>query len=439
MKQIVINLCLLAFVSSAFSQQDQNIKKGWSVGVLPVVAFNSDLGFEYGAVLNLFDFGDGSGYPQYNQSLYFEISRYTKGSGIYRFYYDTRTLLPGMRLIADLSYLPDRANDFFGFNGFKSVYNRDWEDQDSEVYKSRMFYKLQRNLFRIKADVQGRFLRDNVKWIAGFTGRNFDVSSVDIAKFNKGKDEEDKLPPLDQQPGLYEKYKEWGLIPENEQMGGYISTLKAGLVYDSRNQKQNPSGGIWTELVLFGSPKFLGSDFEFLKVNVTHRQYFSILPQRLNFAYRLGYQATLSGHAPFFFQPIMETSELNAAWSEGLGGARTLRGILRNRIVGDAFAFGNFELRYKIVSFIVAKQNIYIGVNPFFDVGRVTECIETDIAGIADAETYFAPESEKLHFSAGMGLKIAMNENFVLSVEYGKALDKQDGDSGLYIVLNYLF
>ncbi len=437
MKWFVFGLCLLVQIASVFSQEDQNIKKGWNMGVLPAIAFNSDLGFEYGAILNLFDFGDGSDYPRYNQSLYFEVSRFTKGSGIYRFYYDTRTLLPGMRLITDLSYLPDKAYDFYGFNGYESVYHSGWEDPDAASYKSRMFYKLQRNMFRIKADVQGRFLARNVKWIAGFTGRNFDISSVDIEKFNKGKDEEDKLPPLDQQPGLFEKYKSWGLIPEDEQEGGYISTLKAGLVYDSREQKQNPAKGIWTELVLFGSPGFLGSDFEFLKVNATHRQYFSLVPKRLNFAYRLGYQGTLSGHAPFFFQPIMETSEMNAAWSEGLGGARTLRGILRNRIVGNAFAFGNFELRYKIVSFIVAKQNIYIGVNPFFDVGRVTECIEIDYPNAADA--YFLPESEELHYSAGMGLKIAMNENFVLSVEYGKALDEQDGSSGLYIVLNYLF
>jgi hypothetical protein len=32
-----------------------------------------------------------------------------------------------------------------------------------------------------------------------------------------------------------------------------------------------------------------------------------------------------------------------------------------------------------------------------------------------------------------------MNENFVIAVDYGRALNKQDGKSGMYIGLNYLF
>jgi hypothetical protein len=32
-----------------------------------------------------------------------------------------------------------------------------------------------------------------------------------------------------------------------------------------------------------------------------------------------------------------------------------------------------------------------------------------------------------------------MNENFVVAVDYGMALDPQDGNSGLYIGLDYLF
>jgi hypothetical protein len=45
------------------------------------------------------------------------------------------------------------------------------------------------------------------------------------------------------------------------------------------------------------------------------------------------------------------------------------------------------------------------------------------------------------HLSAGCGLKVAMNDNFVLSVDWATALDKQDNGkfSNLYIKMGYMF
>jgi hypothetical protein len=44
-----------------------------------------------------------------------------------------------------------------------------------------------------------------------------------------------------------------------------------------------------------------------------------------------------------------------------------------------------------------------------------------------------------MHTTFGAGIRLAMNQNFVISVDYGMAMNKQDGDKGLYIGLNYLF
>jgi hypothetical protein len=41
--------------------------------------------------------------------------------------------------------------------------------------------------------------------------------------------------------------------------------------------------------------------------------------------------------------------------------------------------------------------------------------------------------------SYGLGLRIAMNQNFIIAVDYGRATDSRDGSSGFYIGLNYLF
>ena len=437
----LVLLCVLLPLASMASEEI--IKTGWNVGVLPAIAFNSDLGFEYGAILNMFNYGDGTNYPNYEHSLYFEVSRFTKGSGIYRFYYDSEYLIPDIRLTADVSYLVDEAYRFFGYNGYDAVYNVDWEDDEADDYKTRMYYRYQRNLFRAKADFQGKLGPKNLKWIGGFGARNFDISSVDIGKLNKDKDDEDLLPTVTEQPGIYEKYLGWGLIPDAHKNGGYISTIKAGLVYDSRPVLANPSSGIWTEAVVIYSPAFLGSDEEFTRFSITHRQYLGLIPNRLTFAYRLGYQTRLSGKVPFYYQPLIATSVMTGATNEGLGGMRSMRGILLNRIIGDGIAFGNFELRSKVLFFKVKKQNFYIGVNGFVDAGQVTQKIEYDeemaLIEEAEKEGIFDTDAEKIHFSAGLGLKIAMNQNFILSIDFGKAFDEQDGTSGLYIGLNYLF
>jgi hypothetical protein len=45
------------------------------------------------------------------------------------------------------------------------------------------------------------------------------------------------------------------------------------------------------------------------------------------------------------------------------------------------------------------------------------------------------------HFGAGIGMKIAMNENFILSVDWAKAINPQDDPkwSNIYIKMGYLF
>ncbi|MCK7525243.1 MAG: hypothetical protein MZV64_50375 [Ignavibacteriales bacterium] len=43
------------------------------------------------------------------------------------------------------------------------------------------------------------------------------------------------------------------------------------------------------------------------------------------------------------------------------------------------------------------------------------------------------------HFGAGLGLRAALNENFIISVDYGFSLDHRDGTSGLYIGIGNIF
>ena len=445
MKKLLLFAAILSIVTMVFAQDDLT-KSGWNFGALPTITFDSDLGFQYGGLVNLYNYGDGSRYPNYDHSLYFEISRFTKGSGINRIYYDSDQLIKGLQTLVDLSYLSDRAYDFYGFNGYDAVVNQDWFDDDAADYKTRMFYKYDRKLFRFKVDLIGKLSGERIKWIGGINFLNFKLGLVDIDKLNKGKEGDDKLPSHTEQPGLYQKYQEWGIISEEDANGGFVPTLKAGMVYDTRDNKPNPMKGIWTEVVLVGSPEFLGGEHNFVKLSIIHRQYFTLIPKKLSFVYRLDYQTTIGGTSPFYYDTQMITSVLKGATSEGLGGSSSLRGVLRNRVTGSGIFLGNVEARWKFARFQFINNNFYLGLNAFADFGRVTQRMESfesipvnTLIGDEPISSFYDKGAETMHYSYGAGLRVVMNENFIIRCDYGMAANDRDGTSGLYIGLNYLF
>ncbi len=458
MRKIFIASFLLVCATAVMAQNtdtvaNKNIRKGWTFGALPSVSYDADYGFQYGALTNIYYFGDGSTYPEYLHSLYLEASYTTKRYGVFRFFYDSKFLIPNHRLTVDMSYLPDALSDFYGFNGYQAVYNPDWTNDESDMYVSRAFYKMKRDLFRFATDIQGA-LSNNWYWNAGAGVLGYKIGNVDVDMLNKGKDAEDQLPDT---AGLYEKYVLWDIIPHNEANGGWHPYLRGGITYDTRNQQQNPSRGIYTDAFLtytaaFGDMK----DYNNLKFNFNFRQYIPIT-ENISLAYRVGTQLTLAGKSPFYLNTYMNTLFIQRVIYEGLGGGNSLRGILRNRILSDGFAFANVELRLKLWNFKVGKENFYIGINPLFDAGMVLqpydinkEQVENNIReddpsfDMNTLGNYFNFDESliyKPHLSAGIGLKVAMNENFIVSVDWATPLNKADNGkmSNLYIKIGYMF
>ena len=97
--------CNVAFAQSSATEQTsaeapakkEIVKTGYNFGPLPAVAFDADKGFQLGALLNIYDFGDGSTYPNTRQQWYFEASFFTKGSQLFVVSYDNRFTIPGVR------------------------------------------------------------------------------------------------------------------------------------------------------------------------------------------------------------------------------------------------------------------------------------------------------------------------------------------------------
>ncbi len=425
LKQLSLIVVMVMMISVVFAEEDSKNPTGWSFGGVPAIAYNSDTGFLYGIILNPYNYGDGSMYPDYKYQIYLEWSRTTKGSGINRVQFDSKYLLPyGLRITGELAYMTEQTLPFYGFNGYEANYNSAFEDSEDENYISRVYYRHERNVFKFTSDFQKKIYGDNLNGLFGLGFYNTEIGSVDIETLNEGKDEEDQLPEVG---GLYDEMVADERISEEEKEGGSTNYLKFGAVYDTRDNEANPMSGMWTEGLLQVVPGFLGSDFDYSVFTFTHRQYFTLIPNDLSFAYRVGYQGVMSGDIPFFMLPYYQSSYQT---QEGFGGSKTMRGIMKNRVVGKAVALFNTELRWKFLRTKVLGQNLYLALNAFADGGQVMENYPT---------TTEVANEESLHLSYGGGFRIALNENFIVAVDYGMAADEQDGTSGLYIGLGYLY
>lgn len=412
--------------------------KGWSFGAIPAIAFDSDIGFKYGAVLNLFDYGDGSLYPDYKHSIYLEWSRTTKGSGINQITYDSKYLIKGIRFTGDVSYFQEQALDFYGFNGYKANYDHSLENDNTNNpnYISRMYYRIDRQLLRLTFDFVSMQKDKKIQWVLGYGLYDNNIGKVDIKRLNDGRDADKLFPVVSDSTSLYEKYKKWGIIQKRQENGGTTQILKLGLVYDNRDNESNPMKGIWSEALLLLSPSIIGNKYNYAQFAISHRQYFTLKKEVLNLACRLAYQGKIAGEMPFYMLPFLFAS--NKPTRDGLGGAKTVRGILRDRVVGEGMLYGNFELRWKFIKTLLFKQNFYIALSAFTDFGEVLQPYKFDKTNVP--VTYnIDSNTEKLHLGYGGSLHFVLNSNFVLNFTYGKAANPQDGNSAFYINLNYLF
>ncbi|MCK5846344.1 MAG: BamA/TamA family outer membrane protein [Bacteroidales bacterium] len=416
-------------------------KTGFGFAAIPALAYDTDLGFLYGVIGTIFHYGDGSNYPMYNHKIYLEWSRTTKGSGKNVFLYDNRTLIPNGRMNIDVSYLTEQALDFYGFNGYQSYFGDEYLDTENDNYISRLYYRQDRKLLRLKADFQGRLFNDNWRWLAGIVHYGIDIKSVDLNKLNDGKEGDELLPDT---ASLYDKYVEWGVIPQSQATGGNTNILKLGLVYDSRDNEHSTTKGIWAEAIVLTAPGFLGNDFSYTKISLTHRQYFNLYKKKVTLAYRVNYQGLIAGEIPFYMMPFYFRSKDT---KDGLGGSKTLRGIKRNRVVGDGAVLANLEVRYKFLETLVLNQNFSITLSGFADGAQVVQMHPFKTDGVTASYGKTIDENlkemdysdESIHFSYGLGLHFAINHNFIVAVDYGMAGNPQDGSSGLYIGLDYLF
>ena len=473
MKKPIIIAALAALCCAFNASADDNgqiVKTGYSYGPLPAISFDSDKGFQYGALLQLYNYGDGSSYPMYKSKWYFEISAFTKGSQMYTIMYDKIELFPGVRFCATAKYMKDSAYDFYGFNGYNSNVDRTGAfyfptgvisnpeilgmgfSSENLPYFSP-FYKLKRDMFFTRADFIGE-ITPHLHWMAGYHLHFFKQGTVNFDNLNKGKKDESKYYYT---KTLLDYYTDWGIIPEDEKNGGVYSCLRAGIEYDTRDKEGAPTRGIWADAHVNIAPKWLGSSSDSYRYSLTWRQYFPLIGNDvLTFAYRLNWEGTFGNHVPYYILPYLTVVGCDND-VDGMGGSKTCRGIVRGRVLGLDTGLYTAELRWRFFQKQMFNQNIALGLNLFSDGAMAFRGVNTaynpvNAEGLASKGLYdllVTGKKDTPHISVGAGFRFIMNENFIIALDYGMPISKfykegnplkgQDGDGGMYIGLGYLF
>lgn len=456
MKRIItiILLCAAAFSASA---QGEVAKTGLNFGPLPAIGYSSDLGWHYGALSDIYWYGDGSTYPEYVWKANVEISKYSKGNTVLHSFFDSKYLVPGIRISGAISWFGNKTTSFYGFNGANSVYvpaldRITAESKDFGYFpEGQGFYLMRRDIFRIQTCLQGE-IGGNWGWAGGITYWNIKTGHAE----NKG------LSGDIFDVSLYDLYVKNGIIPEAEKNGGQHLEFKAGVVYDTRDHENNPTRGTNLEVYMFGSPDIISKhNNSYLKLAVHFKQFFPVIQDKLTFGAHLAFQGLIAGNAPYYMLQTIQSINMKQINTEGLGSTCTLRGTINNRLQGNSYAWANTEFRWSFAKFRWINQNWTLATNPFFDMGMIVKPynadamkkLATDISSVSIvtdkgnntttnylAKDFYNDVEQKVHFSAGIGLHVIMNQNFNINFEFGKCLDPNDGTGlGINIGLNYIF
>lgn len=401
-------------------------KTGWVFTPMPDVSYSSDIGLNLGGYCDFFYYGDGTDYPNFQHHIAFCGAWATKGSWYLHGMFDSKTLVPGARVTGSLTYRDASMNNFYGFNGLHSPY---LPEKDLNADTRTAYYTDHRKVIRAAATFQ-KPLSGRLNWMAGAVFRHTRIGDFDLKNY-------------DNASTLYRDYRSCHLIGEDEAAGGTSLEGRIGLTYDSRDIEWVPNRGMYWEAYVNGNADLSHKKYHYAQFVGHFRHYVPIIFSRLTFAYHLGVQHQFAGKMPWY--NLNEIATLNYQYEEceGLGSRYTVRGFLYNRLMAAGYAWGNFELRAKLFQFNLFRQHFDLVLNPFFDIASITRKYRFDQqrnALFAGGDTVvFQEASGKVFCSAGVGGKIHMNTNFILSLEVGKGFEPQLSGWTIAMATTYLF
>jgi outer membrane protein assembly factor BamA len=384
----------LAFAGPA-AAQDSASKSDWEWFALPALNFNSDEGFGYGALLELYNYRGGV--KPYRIMIRPLLAFSTKGKRDFTVAIDAPGLLPdGWRFDLFFGREQHLATPYYGIGNNTSKVETLTDPPDP------YYYRYGRTQMRAAANVQRRVTRATRLLV----GAGVADVTTDATPFDSGT-------TLLRQQRIIEQ----GVANPTDRTGKIMS-VRGGVVIDTRDREVGPTKGSWVDLLVqHAQHSGNATSGTYARGTLSARNYTS-LTSKLVFAQRLVLQHT-DGDVPFFDLATIQTSSTNQA--EGLGGSSSMRGVEKNRYTARGIAFANLEMRYRFKEMRLIGKPAYLVASGFADAGRVWADGESNAGG--------------LHFSGGGGLRLGLGPSFLVAFDVGKSSESTQ----IYIGLGYPF
>lgn len=389
----ILGGALAAVLVAGLTPRTAHPQTGFEVGGVPAINFDSDEGFGYGAVVALYQYGDGSVLP-YRWSVQPTVFLTTEGRRDFTVFFDAPSLLGAWRLDAFLGSQRQIATPYYGLGNDARF------DPGRVTEADPFYYRFGRTLNSALVNLQRPLAGAPLRLLVG-------------AGVMRG-----TLDPVPEGMGTTLAAEEIaaGVLPGIE---GWLNHVRAGVVWDTRDREAAPGRGTWNDLIVQRVDEILGSEVSYTRWTFTDRRYWTLGPFVV--ANRLLLQG-VSGDPPLVDLHRLQTSFRDR---EALGGARSIRGVLRNRYSGRGMFVWNSEVRWRAADFRLWGQSLHLALSAFLDQGRVWE-----------GQPRTGQLLTELHRGFGGGIRVGMGPDFIVATDLGTA-----DETGLqiYVGLGWLF
>lgn len=389
---------LLAVVALWVAPPSEAASQARSTGLefagLPALNFDADEGFGYGALAEVYQYGDGSVTP-YQWTLQPTIFLTTRGRRDIDVFLDAPGILPrGWRFSVFLGTARQIATPYYGI-GNGSIYDATLTEEEGP---NPYYYRFGRTSHSLTFSVQKDLGTERLRGLFGGG-----LVRTTINPF-----------PRDEGTTLYAADFGGAEVKESARY------VRGGIVWDTRDRQTGPTRGTWTELILQVVQGSAGADGSYLRWTVADRRYFS-LTDRLVFAHRYLLQGVGNG------VPAYDMSKIQSSFKphQGLGGSSSARGIAQNRFIGRGLLLWNSEFRWRALDFQFRGDPARLVLVAFVDQGRAWA------EGLDVGEIF-----SDLHRGYGGGVRLGYGDDF--TVAYDLATSSTTGLQ-VYIGLGYLY